>query len=334
MADPFFERVGTTVKSARRREAGIEWSLAGAAPTQAPPMVPLAPTTGAKRWAANHDTFWGATQTYDALPAGLYRCEVAPNVGPVLLRQRVETDSLLELPDDAAGSIIREFETFWKIEEEFNKRGFLHKRGFLLWGPPGSGKTSAVHLLVKRLIRDYDGVVLFLDQPQVAAQCLQMARSIETKRPMIAIMEDLDALVSKYGEHEYLALLDGEAQVGNIVFLATTNYPEMLDRRFVDRPSRFDTVRFIGMPSADARRTYLIAKEPSLAESADELAQWVDQSDGFSVAHLKEMIVAVRCFGQPLAEVVERLGEMQARRPTSGDAPDRLGIGFSLRAVS
>jgi hypothetical protein len=330
MADPFFERVGTAAPGNRaKRHRSEGGAVEAAAPTpsvQAP--ISLA-TTGEKRWAANHDTFWGATQTYDELPPGLYRCDMSPNVGPVLNRVRVETDNLLELPDDAASSLIREFEKFWKIGEEFTKRGFLHKRGFLLWGPPGSGKTSAIGILIKRLVREYGGVVLFLDHPGVAAQCLQMVRSIEPKRPMIAIMEDMDALVERHGEHEYLALLDGEAQVANIVFLSTTNYPERLDRRFVDRPSRFDTIRFIGMPSAEARRVYLSAKEPSLSVDGDELEQWVRLSDGFSVAHLKEMIVAVRCFGQPLEEVAERLAQMQARQPISTDAPDRLPFGFA-----
>lgn len=327
MADPFFERVGTQAGRKARPRGGGGMAEA-AAPTQAPNAPSPQPTTGERRWAANFDMFWGATQTYDELPPGLYRCEMSPNLGSVLNRVRVESDSLLELPDDAASSLIREFEAFWKIGHEFEKRGFLHKRGFLLWGPPGSGKTSALGILVKRLIRDYAGVVLFLDHPGTAASCLQMVRGIEPKRPVIAIMEDLDALVERHGEHEYLALLDGEAQVANIVFLATTNYPERLDRRFVDRPSRFDTIRFIGMPSPEARRVYLLAKEPSLAGA--EIDRWVALSDGFSVAHLKEMIVAVRCFGQPIEEVADRLAQMQARRPISTDAPDRPPFGFGV----
>lgn len=329
MTDEFFERVGT---SPRRNAIAAQWqhrSLdSGVPPLPVPePEQMSGIISGQRRWAANQDTFYGAAQTYDELPAGLYRCSVHPNLGPILLKQSVETDNLLELPDDAARSIIGEFEQFWKIAPSFVERGFLHKRGFLLWGPPGSGKTSAVHLLVQRLIRDYDGIVLLLDHPQIAAHGLQMIRNIEPKRPMIAIMEDLDALIQKFGENEYLALLDGEAQVDNIVFVATTNYPEMLDRRFVDRPSRFDTVRYIGMPSAAAREMYLSSKEPSL--DGDELALWVKRSDGFSVAHLKEMIVAIRCFKQPLESVVERLEQMQARKPTSEDSPDRMPIGFA-----
>ena len=325
----FFERVGTQQSTHR----GMTGEAAKGVPCE--PYVepsshqPMTATTGAKRWAANHDVFWGATQTYDALPSGLYRCGVSPNVGPVLHQITVETDNLLELPDEDSSAIVAEFEKFWTLESEFRKRGFLMKRGFLLWGPPGSGKTSTVHLLVKKLIANSGGIIIVVENPHDAAQCLQMARQIEPKRPMIAIMEDLDALIERFGENQFLALLDGEAQVDNIVFVASTNYPERLDRRFVDRPSRFDTVRYIGMPSAAARRVYLQTKEPSL--KGEELDAWVKSSEGFSIAHLKEMIIAVRCFGQPLAEVTERLEAMHARQPTSADSPDRQGIGFSAR---
>ena len=329
MGDPnFYEQVGTRLQPTRSddrvTEVGYGVPAATAPQSKQHPHSDMA--SGCSRWAARGDMYHGVGETYAELPPGLYRC-MATDIGPALMKQRVETDSLLELPDDAGAAIISEFETFWKIADKFRERGFLHKRGFLLWGPPGSGKTSTVQLLVKRLIDEMKGVVLFLDHPSVAAACLQIARKIEPNRPMIAIMEDMDALVRKFGEQEYLALLDGEAQVNNIVFLGTTNYPELLDKRFVDRPSRFDTIRYIGMPSAAARRLYLQTKEPSL--TGRELDLWVDASEGFSVAHLKEMIVAVKCFDQSLETVVKRLEEMQARKPTSEDSPDRVGIGFT-----
>lgn len=329
----FFERAGAigreyNAKPPRAYPQSETAAVAGGRPCNAL----LADASGARRWAANRDVFWGASETYDALPAGLYRCQITEHTGPVLIKQNVETDHLLELPDDASASIVAEFGKFWELGAEFRARGFLHKRGFLLWGPPGSGKTSCVHILIKRLIKEHDGIVLFLDRPEVAAMCLRMVRLIEPKRPIVAIMEDIDALVSNYGEHEYLALLDGEAQVDNIVFLASTNYPERLDRRFVDRPSRFDTIRYIGMPSAAARRVYLATKEPSLAGA--ELEEWVRRSEGFSVAHLKEMIIAVRCFVQPLEDVVGRLELMHDRKPTSEDTPERKQAGFLGRVKS
>lgn len=327
----FFERIGTNVKGGEYRRGSQ--AHVDCAPSPIVPAVPgRAPgdvrNTGEKRWAANHEVFWGATQTYDELPAGLYRCGVSNDLGPILIRMEVETDSLLLLPDMATARIVEEFRRFWEVAHEFRARGFIHKRGFLLWGPPGSGKTSCLQLLIKTLIEDHGGIILFVENPTSGALCMQMARKIESHRPMIVVLEDIDAIIEKSGESELLALLDGESQVDNVVFVGSTNYPERLDRRFVDRPSRFDTISYLPMPSAAARRAYFLAKEPGLSEN--ELESWVDATDGLSIAHLKELIIAVRCFGQPLHGpdgVVERL-QMMSSRPSSERAPDRNGAGF------
>lgn len=324
-ADGFYERLGTSTKPYRGGEAAAIQDPGYPPGSKLGDVANAVNQLGCSRWASRGEAFYGVGETHAALEAGLYRCESLEMIGPALVKQRIETDNLLELPDDAGASILAEFAKFWEIGDRFRERCFLHKRGFLLWGPPGSGKTSTLQLMIKRMIGEMGGLVLLLDHPRLSAACLQMARKIEPKRPVIAIMEDLDAVVSKFGENEYLALLDGEAQVDNIVFLATTNYPERLDPRFVDRPSRFDTVRLIDMPSAAARRLYLITKEPGLEPA--ELDAWVARSDGFSIAHLKELIIAVKCFGQPLDEVVERLEAMHERRPRSEDA-SRMGAGF------
>lgn len=316
----FYDKVGTDKRASRPRAApslmGVE--VAEATLAEGTVVHPLAQTAGERRWAANFDTFWGAAQTYDDLPAGAYRCGFINGVGAVLLKQIVEVDKLILFPDEASADIVAEFDAFWSLRPAFKKRGFLHKRGFMLWGPPGSGKTSTLQILVNRLIENRAGIVLYIDNPSLAANCLQMVRAIEPTRPVVAVMEDIDALINVHGEPEFLSLLDGEAQVDSIVYVATTNYPERLDLRFVDRPSRFDTITEIGMPSAAARLKYLQVKEPSLSPA--EMEQWVQLSDGFSVAHLKEMIIAVCCLGQDLDDVVERLREMMERQPKSTDA--------------
>ncbi|MGH6791962.1 MAG: hypothetical protein ACRECF_04400 [Methyloceanibacter sp.] len=106
-----------------------------------------------------------------------------------------------------------------------------------------------------------------------------------------------------------------------------TNYPERLDKRFVDRPSRFDTVAYIGMPTAASRAAYLKAKEPSL--SAEELERWVGLSEDLSIAHLKEMIIAVCCLGQDIEDVAARLHEMHETPPKSTNGDGRIRAGFA-----
>jgi SpoVK/Ycf46/Vps4 family AAA+-type ATPase len=277
-------------------------------------------------WSASDNIFWPSKQTYDSLPPGLYRCGESPNIGAYLDKQINKTDELITLPDTVSEEILQEIDDFRNMKEAFKHRGFLHKRGIMLWGPPGSGKTSTVQLLIKLIVDTCNGIAVFIDHPSRAAACLQMLRKVESERPVIAIMEDIDALIERYGENEYLALLDGESQVDNIVYVATTNYPERLDRRFVDRPSRFDTIRYIGMPSPEARKTFLEHKEKSYSEL--ELAQLVKLSEGYSIAHLRELIILTRCFNMPIPKAIERLDQFRTK-PSSDKSPDRPAFGFA-----
>lgn len=276
-------------------------------------------------WAQSDNAFYGVAKAHERVPPGMYRCELSDRLGPVLLRQKIALDGIIHLPDSASDQVVAEIRAFRGMAERFAAHGFLHKRGVLLWGPAGSGKTVTVHQICQLVVSDEGGVALMVDIPRAAAECLQLIRRIEPERPIVAIFEDIDALVDRYGENEFLALLDGEAQVNNIIFIASTNYPERLDARFVDRPSRFDTVRYIGMPGAEARMVYLTAKAPALVNG--QLEAYVEASEGFSIAHLKELVVLTQCFGYPLQAAVERLAKMRVK-PQAGRSPDYRGAGL------
>lgn len=323
-SDPFFERVGS--QSSRRQ--GNAPGYGGVYPTAPPqPFDAVFRPGGASSscWAQSDNAFYGVAKAHERIPSGMYRCEISDRIGPVFLRQTIELDGIVRLPDSASDEVIREVRAFRGMREKFAAHGFLHKRGVLLWGPAGSGKTVTVHQICHLVVQEEGGVAIMVDQPRAAAECLQLLRRIEPERPVVAIFEDLDALVQRFGENEYLALLDGEAQVDNIVFVATTNYPEDLDARFVDRPSRFDTVRYIGMPSREAREVFLTAKAPALVNG--QLEAFVEASDGFSIAHLKELVVLTQCFGYPLHEAAARLRKMRVK-PSGERSPDRVSPGL------
>jgi hypothetical protein len=305
----------------------IKASTQGISSTSAASLYDCDDVSGAtRRWSANDTLFWGSKQTYDTLIPGMYRCLVLDGIGPALDRQTVKTDKLIVFPDSVSQEVIEEVKKFWASKAEFDKRGFLFKRGVMMWGDPASGKTSTIQLIIHQLA-ELGAIVVFIDNPSTATACLQMIRKIEPDRPIIALMEDMDDLIRNWGEANYLALMDGETQIDNVVFLATTNYPERIDKRFIDRPSRFDHIVFVGMPNADARRKYFEVKEPDMSE--DEREKWVELSKGFSIAHLKEMIIAVKCLGNPLDKVVDRLEAMRARKTTSDDAVEtKSGLGF------
>ncbi len=267
-------------------------------------------------WATTGDrtVFWAASDVTDKITPGLYKTIDAPKIGPALLKMIISTDDLILIDSVVKTEVFGEITYFWsdEVKKKFKERGFLYKRGILMYGDPGSGKTACIQLLIKEIIKS-GGVALYGDSPTIMSQCLQMVRRIEPDLPVVVIMEDFEILTERgHAENEWLAMLDGESQVDNVVFLGTTNYVEKLDKRFTDRPSRFDVVVSVPPPSAFIRAKFLHHKEPDL--SFDEVQHWVSLTAGFSIAHLKELIISVRILGKSLESQVSRLRKMMERK--------------------
>ena len=261
-------------------------------------------------------TFRPATKTVTALPAGAYTIE-EDRGGLFLSSHPLLSDDIVLLPDSANTQVLASIRKFWSVRDRYQRHGMLFKRGILLYGPPGSGKTISITLLVKDLIEN-DGIVLYCSVPRRLQDMLGSVRRIEPERPLIVVLEDIDEILKQWGEHEILSMLDGEHQTNNCVFVATTNYIDQLAARIVNRPSRFDERIRVGMPSAATRLAYLQqAVKPEIITD-EQLTQWVADTDGFSIAHLRELIASVFCLDQQYAEVLQRLRAM-TRRPKGKD---------------
>lgn len=309
------EKFGTSVPARIHGNAATSYDAPPAYPTSEEKSNLLASQTRMWGIIGAGDIFIPVGETTKALPPGFYRFNMSRE-GLVTQRVRNDTDSLIALPDSESERLLAEMRQFLSIRDRFVKRGLLYKRGVMLYGPPGSGKTATIQLLAKMVAEQMNSVAILGDTgPELVAQGLQMVRKLEPDRQLVVILEDLDALVSRCGEEGFLSLLDGENQVENVIYVATTNYPERLDRRFVDRPSRFDTLRLIGMPTPEARRVYLKHKEADI--SAEELETMVKASEGYSIAHLRELLVLVKCFGQSIREAAQRLDSMRSGEPSS-----------------
>lgn len=181
--------------------------------------------------------------------------------------------------------------------------------------------------MAAHMIKELRGVAILVGEPSLTVAALQLFRKVEPDRPVILIYEDIDALTQQHGEAPYLAMLDGEMQISGVVSVATTNYRERLDPRFVDRPGRFDRITECPMPSAAARRAYIAAKAPEIAELKRET--WVRSTEGLSLGHLRELIVAHIGLGEDDAAVLQRLTEMQALSPASHHAGGGRKVGFT-----
>lgn len=279
-------------------------------------------TTDYSQWmVCPNDVFRPSGSTVKTLEPAVYRIE-HDDRGIYFQRHPIVTDQLVAIDDSASRRVIDGIQTFWKSRKRFAEHGILFKRGVLLWGPPGSGKTVTVTFLVRDLL-DKGGIVVLCRNPKLTVMGLGELRRIEPERPLIVILEDIEEMILVHGEHELLGLLDGEHQVANVVNIATTNYPEQLGSRIVNRPSRFDEVIKIGMPSARARRTYLQASLSDVRLNPP-LDKWVHDTEGLSIAHLRELVAATQCLGQPYETTLERLKHMRVH-PNSERGS---GLGF------
>lgn len=277
-----------------------------------------------EQWACEPNSRYRPTcRTSPGIPPGVYSIS-NDDRGFSFNRMTISTDSLIVLDDTASQRVVEGIRTFWQSRETYRSYELVFKRGILLWGPAGSGKTATLMLMTQELIST-GGMVVVVSDPNYAGVALGQLRQIEPDRPLILILEDIDELIKQHGEHQVLALLDGEYQIPNVVCLATTNYPERLGPRIINRPSRFDERVFVDTPNSLARERYLchITKNHPLAP--ETLAMMVADTPKFSIAHLRELVIATRCLGQDYEDVLRRLKSMQSQVKALPDYPSEQG---------
>ena len=277
------------------------------------------------QWAlGGNGKFLPVGQTALKLPAGIYE-PFATTGGYGLELMHVSSDGIYDLPDMATQTVLQEIQTFWENEAKYREHRLLYKRGVILCGPPGSGKSITVKLLMNALIQR-DGVVVICGNVSLAVLCLKAIRRVEPTRNLIVVFEDIDEIINYNGEATVLSMLDGENNIDRVLNIATTNYPERLGARIINRPSRFDRRVYIGMPGCDARRVYL-QQTTHNGLVPEQLEQWVADTGGMSIAHLRELVAAVYCLDQPYGDVLERLRAM-ATQPKGDEGFANKKMGF------
>ncbi|NBQ69785.1 MAG: ATP-binding protein [Nitrosomonadaceae bacterium] len=277
------------------------------------------------------DTYVCIPNSVKKLPAGMYHVVPQRNGGIMYEKQHINIDELLDFPDSQINKILGDIDHFWtkEVEANFKHYGYLHRRGYMFYGPQGSGKTCLVQQLIKRII-DAQGIVFYCTKPVLLQLGLAMFRTVEPNRPIICIFEDIDAIIKENGDDILLGLLDGENQVDRVLNIATTNYPELLDKRLVNRPRRFDRVIRIDWPSAAVRKMYFEAK---LKIPSNELDEWVAKTDKLSFAACAELVISVKCLGKDFNETVDLLKKQNKAKPKSSDyeTDEETPIGFGRR---
>ncbi|MEW6329296.1 MAG: AAA family ATPase, partial [Candidatus Micrarchaeota archaeon] len=190
-----------------------------------------------------------------------------------------------------------------KKPEVFTKLGIRPVRGILLVGLPGTGKT----LFAKAVATESEANFISIKGPELLSKWFgesekavrELFRKARQAAPCIIFIDEIDAVASwrggsdegtRAGERVVNALLtemDGLQNLKNVVVLAATNRPDILDPALL-RPGRFDRVLQIPVPDEDTRLEILKvhAREMPLAKDVD-LKSLAKKTDGYTGADLE-----------------------------------------------
>lgn len=211
------------------------------------------------------------------------------------LTERIRTASLdsLDLCPEKLGQVSQQVLGFFRQKDRYQEFGIPWRRGILLTGPPGNGKSQ----LIAALAAAAPARALYVrsitnDQKEAQNELSEIFTKVRQSGPSLLILEDIDSLISATLLSPFLNELDGAKPLHGVCVIATTNHPEALDPAIRSRPSRFDRVIEFGPPTARDRARFLartLAKwRPEMTFDPDcpELSA---ATENFSYAAMREL---------------------------------------------
>ncbi len=188
--------------------------------------------------------------------------------------------------------------------EVFKRLGIRAAKGFLLYGPPGVGKT----LLAKAVANESNANFISVKGPEVLSKWVgesekavrEIFKKAKQVAPTIVFLDEIDSIAPRRGSYgdsgvterivnQLLTSLDGIEVLQGVVVLAATNRPDIIDPGLL-RAGRFDKIIYIPPPDAESRLKILQVhtKEMPLAKDVN-LKEIAQKTDGYVGADLENL---------------------------------------------
>jgi ATPase family associated with various cellular activities (AAA) len=199
------------------------------------------------------------------------------------------------LPQGVLNRVERQTIGFAQHSERLKAVGRHIKRGLLLYGSPGTGKTLTAMYLANQMP---GRTILVLTGRTVGLleQSCKMARLLQ---PATIILEDVDLIAEERTEQEsgcsvllfeLLNQMDGLADDADILFLLTTNRADILEPALAARPGRIDQAIEIPLPDRDCRRRLFDLYGQGLTLHLEHRSELIEQTEGVSAAFIRELM--------------------------------------------
>lgn len=198
------------------------------------------------------------------------------------------------LPDGTLERLERHTIGITQNADRLRSAGRHLKRGVLLHGPPGTGKTLSVRYLLHAM-PGRTTILLTGRGLGLIEQALAIGRELA---PATFVFEDIDLVAAErtmpFGSEgvlfELLNQMEGLAEDEDLLFLLTTNRPDVIEPALAARPGRIDLALEIPLPDDDGRRRLLALYGEGIAVDQATQRDLVDRSAGVSGAFIKELI--------------------------------------------
>jgi len=187
---------------------------------------------------------------------------------------------------------------FLKSASFYRRQNLGYKRSVLLYGEPGTGKSRYIDNFSRRLIHEHNAIVFRIESSgeleTILEKGLMMINRVMRGRLKVFVIEELATLVRRGNHTELLNFLDNPLLREDVIFLMTTNTPEMVPENIVDRPSRVDILAQVN--SSGLRDGFIDAwYEHLMGESMP--AEWRAlpfYTEKLSPAYLKELFISMK----------------------------------------